>query len=216
VDAFYAGGGGAGKGSSAAAKKGDTPKLSKLFDEYIDPEQKDNLYDVGLSKFLKDVGLSEENVESLALPWRLECQEQGVISRCEFIEGFSKMGVDTLSKIRAEMEKLKRDLNDPRTFKAFYSWLFDYCTEKKRKTIDKNIAVGLWGVVFKTWPLCQKWINFCLAADEKLLKAVSKDLWLQVLAFTREVKPDLSDYDAESGAWPVVLDVFVEQTRSAL
>lgn len=57
-----------------------------------DPDQKENLFDAGLARFLKDIGVSDDGLESLALSWRLDCQEQGTISRKEFVEGFAKLG----------------------------------------------------------------------------------------------------------------------------
>jgi len=212
VDMFYSRGG-AGSAAAAPAKKGDDKKISKIFDEYVDAEHKDDLFDDGLARFLKDIGISSSNMESLGLSWRLNCKEQGLITRKEFVEGFVNMGSDSIQKMKADADQLKKDLQSPAQFKQFYTWLFNYCTESKRKTIDKPMAVGVWGLVLASWPLIQAWCDFCNEVDEKHLKAVSKDLWLQVYEFSRDVSPDLKNYDADSGAWPVLLDMFVEQLR---
>lgn len=44
---------------------------------------------------------------------------------------------------------------------------------------------------------------------------VSKDLWLQVLDFGHQIKPDLSNYD-ENGAWPVLLDDFAAHMQELI
>jgi len=41
------------------------------------------------------------------------------------------------------------------------------------------------------------------------MKAVSRDVWDQCLEFSREIKPDLSNWE-DDGAWPVIIDEFVE------
>jgi len=196
-----------------AAKKGDDKKLNKIFDDYVDPESKEDLFEGRLVKFLHDVGVDENGMDSLALSWKLNCQEQGIITRKDFVTGFSNMGVDTVQGIKKEVEKLKKDLDNAALFKQFYTWLFTYCTENKRKTIDKAVAIGVWSLTLNKWPLKNEWIEFLTELEEKHLKAVSKDLWLQVLEFSREIGPDLSGYDADAGAWPFLVDMFVDYLK---
>lgn len=38
--------------------------------------------------------------------------------------------------------------------------------------------------------------------------------YCRVVEFTREVRSDLSDYDADGGAWPLLFDEFVEDYKS--
>eukprot|EP00064_Thunnus_orientalis_P020816 superscaffoldBa00005945_g20964 len=44
-------------------------------------------------------------------------------------------------------------------------------------------------------------------------KGMNKDQWYNVLEFSRTINTDLSNYD-EDGAWPVLLDEFVEWQKS--
>jgi len=43
--------------------------------------------------------------------------------------------------------------------------------------------------------------------------SISKDLWAMTYDLATQCQPDLSDYDADAGAWPVFLDEFVEHYR---
>jgi hypothetical protein len=57
-----------------------------------DDEYPDELADEQLAKFLTDVGIDSKKKESLAVCWKLDCKEQGVIYRNEFEQGFSNLG----------------------------------------------------------------------------------------------------------------------------
>jgi hypothetical protein len=39
---------------------------------------------------------------------------------------------------------------------------------------------------------------------------ITLDQWDSFLQFNQSIKVDLSDYDAENGAWPLLLDDYVE------
>ena len=56
---------------------------------------------------------------------------------------------------------------------------------------------------------------FCEFLDESKYKVINKDQWSNVLEFSRSVSPDLKNYD-EDGAWPVLLDEFVEWSRKKM
>lgn len=100
-------------------------------------------------------------------------------------------------------------------------------------------AIEMWKLLLKDkFLLLDKWLEFLEVGihlssggpldlwniqDEKP-KTVSKDLWNQLLDFAIDVKPDLSNYDPNGnqnlkfldtekiklGAWPVLVDSFVE------
>lgn len=48
--------------------------------------------------------------------------------------------------------------------------------------------------------------------EQSKYKVMNKDQWCNVLEFSRSVSADLSNYD-EDGAWPVLLDEFVDWYR---
>lgn len=61
----------------------------------------------------------------------------------------------------------------------------------------------------KRFPHLEKWNKFI---EEKQIKAITKDVWDMLLTFFNSVDKDMGDYD-EDGAWPVVIDDFVEWCR---
>lgn len=61
----------------------------------------------------------------------------------------------------------------------------------------------------RPWPLH---LHFQQFLDESKYKVINKDQWCNILEFSRSVGPDLKNYD-EDGAWPVLLDEFVDYLR---
>lgn len=43
---------------------------------------------------------------------------------------------------------------------------------------------------------------------------ITLDQWDSFLQFQHNIKVDLSDYDAENGAWPLLLDEYVEWKKN--
>ncbi|ETN24996.1 hypothetical protein PPTG_01141 [Phytophthora nicotianae INRA-310] len=82
---------------------------------------------------------------------------------------------------------------------------FGFSKDPTQKSLALELAIGLWDLLLPGhfhWR--RHWLQY---VRENSRSVVSKDLWLQVLDFGHQIKPDLSNYD-ENGAWPVLLDDF--------
>jgi len=191
-------------------KKVDTSKLSKIFDKYAGTtdKTKDIMEDENLVQFFNDIGIDPEGGASLVVAFKLGCKTLGMIKRQEFIDGWAKHGVETLDTMKSTAAKWAEILGSKTEFKDFYRWLFDFIKDEgDRKTLDTSVAVDFWKLVMvKQFPLLPKWIAFL---EKQGTKTVSNDLWMMVYEFSRDVKPDLSNYDPD-GAWPALIDEFVE------
>jgi len=195
------------------AKKVDTGKLDKLFNKYQGSgDDKDSIVEEKLFEFFKDMGVDPEGATTLGVAWKLKCKGLGEISRKEFVSGFSEMGADSADKIKAEIAKIAKLLDDQFTFKEFYRWLFDFVKEEpERKTVDTPVAINMWNIVLpKHFKLLEHWKKF-IAKQE--LKQVSRDLWDMLFEFGKDIKPDLSNWE-DNGAWPVIVDEFVEFVKA--
>jgi len=60
--------------------------------------------------------------------------------------------------------------------------------------------------------ISRAWIRYVLSPDSKK-PVISKDVWNTVFDLVTSHKSDLSDYDLEGGAWPVMIDDFVVGMR---
>jgi len=214
LDGYYAkGGAGADSkspGSGGSDSKVDKAKLNKIFDKFAGTGEKDKdlMYDEKLEEYLKSIGVDPEGAASLTVAWRLKCKGLGQIKRTEFQDGWGALGVDTADKMKDNAKDFARVLDNKVEFKDFYRWLFDFAkVEGDRKTIEVGTAVDMWNLVLpKHFPLLPKFLKFL---ESQGTKTVSQDLWTMLYEFARDVKPDLSNYDAD-GAWPADIDAFVE------
>ncbi|GMF38197.1 unnamed protein product [Phytophthora fragariaefolia] len=90
---------------------------------------------------------------------------------------------------------------------------FGFSKDPTQKSLALDLAVGLWELLLPGhfhWR-CH-WLQFVRKHSRSV---VSKDLWLQVLDFGHQIKPDMSNYD-ENGAWPVLLDDFAAQMQELI
>uniref|UniRef100_A0A6A7FU92 Defective in cullin neddylation protein n=1 Tax=Hirondellea gigas TaxID=1518452 RepID=A0A6A7FU92_9CRUS len=190
-------------------RAGSKPALEKIFSKFHDPEDRSVMSADGMAAFFKRIDVDPEGVAGLAISWKLNMQEMGFYQRKEFVNGFSALGVDTFKSIKVEVNKFQQLLSTPAEFKDFYRWAFGYVKgANKSRTVSKDIAIHVFKMIFDSekYPLTVPFNEFLTTYEENF---VNRDVWEQLLDFLSCHKPDLSDYDEESGAWPILFDEFV-------
>lgn len=116
---------------------------------------------------------------------------------------------DELLKLMSKLE-LMADFSE---FSRFYDFVFFMCRENGQRNITVNKAVSAWKLVLAgRFRLLNQWCDF---VQENQRHNISEDTWQQVLAFSRCVHENLEGYDPE-GAWPVLIDDFVEHMYRVL
>jgi len=195
---------------------GNNKKLGQLFDKsYADKEERDIMSEQGMLKFFKDVGVNPESHETLIVSYLLQCEEMGILSRDEFVNGFFKQGCNDKNDVKKCVQNKCRDVNgNTKQWKGFYKWIFKHVKEdEKKKTISTELAVQLWAILFQkdkgSMKLMDKWMTYCEKNKDKDMKVVSRDLWEQLYDFLKETS-SIDDYDDAGGSWPVAIDEFVE------
>ncbi|KAG6779315.1 hypothetical protein POTOM_015688 [Populus tomentosa] len=132
------------------------------------------------------------------------------------------MNIITLTSIFDELLKLMSKLElmaDFSEFSRFYDFVFFMCRENGQKNITVNKAVTAWKLILAgRFRLLNQWCDF---VQENQRHNISEDTWQQVLAFSRCVHENLEGYDPEvseqdHGAWPVLIDDFVEHMYRVL
>lgn len=137
-------------------------------------------------------------------------------------------------KIRSKLNDLRSLLYDPNVFKNIYRYSFDFSKvciilmstltndrlfpdvtphetqDKDQRSMDMETGKGMLKLLLsKNWILYKYFERFL---EDSKYRVLNKDQWCNILEFSRSVNPDLSNYD-EDGAWPVLLDEFVDWYR---
>ncbi|KFK33770.1 hypothetical protein AALP_AA5G057900 [Arabis alpina] len=116
---------------------------------------------------------------------------------------------DELFKLMSRLD-LMVDFSE---FTRFYDFVFFMCRQNGQKNITISRAITAWKLVLAgRFRLLDRWCDFI---EKNQRHNISEDTWQQVLAFSRCVHENLEGYDSE-GAWPVLIDDFVEYMYSIL
>ncbi|XP_077518968.1 DCN1-like protein SCCRO4 isoform X1 [Amblyomma americanum] len=205
-------------GSKKAAFNSESNMLSfsekrclALFQEYTSVDDPKMMGPEGMEKFCEDIGVEPENIVMLVLAWKMGAKHMGFFSEEEWLHGLTSLQCDSIQKIQGKLDYLRSLLNDQNQFKSIYRYAYDFARDKDQRSMDMATAKAMLQLLLgKHWPLCASFHQFL---EQSKYRVINKDQWCNVLEFSRTIKPDLSNYD-EDGAWPVLLDEFVEWLRA--
>uniref|UniRef100_A0A8C5TQT1 DCN1-like protein n=2 Tax=Malurus cyaneus samueli TaxID=2593467 RepID=A0A8C5TQT1_9PASS len=175
----------------------DKKKLEQLYNRYKDPQDENKIGVDGIQQFCDDLSLDPASISVLVVAWKFRAATQCEFSKKEFVDGMTELGCDTTEKLKALLPRLEQELKDPAKFKDFYQFTFNFAKNPGQK--------GLVSGIFQTLP----WFS---SIQEHHKRSIPKDTWNLLLDFGNMIADDMSNYD-EEGAWPVLIDDFVEYAR---
>lgn len=137
---------------------------------------------------------------------RAKFLREGLAQLLKLVESRVYTGVSIFDELLRLM--LRLDLTvDFSEFSRFYDFVFFMCRENSQKNITVSRAITAWRIALAgRFRLLNQWCDF---VEKNQRHNISEDTWRQVLAFSRCVHENLEGYDPE-GAWPVLIDDFVE------
>ncbi|KAI5639529.1 cullin binding domain-containing protein [Phthorimaea operculella] len=190
-------------------------KCLAWFKEYTTVTEPDVLGPEGMEKFCSDIGVDPENVVMLVIAYKMGAKQMGYFTQEEWLKGLTELQCDSAHKLQNKLEYLRGLLSDPYVFKAIYRYSYDFARDKDQRSLDTATARALLGVLLPRWSLRAALNEFLSGsgARERRYRVVNRDQWCNILEFSRTVDTSLSNYDAD-GAWPVMLDEFVEWVRA--
>lgn len=180
------------------------------FKEYTTSDDPETLGPEGMEKFCKDLEVEPENIVMLVLAYKMGARQMGFFTQIEWTKGLTELQCDTVSKVQSKLDYLRNILNDPNVFKSVYRYAYDFARDKDQRSMDIETAKAMLQLLLgKLWILYPEFAQFL---QQSKYKVINKDQWCNILEFSRTIDPNLTNYDID-GAWPVLLDEFVEWLR---
>lgn len=209
IDYFYSSGMAA--MPTRSGPKLDRDAIHRLYLHYKDPDS-DEILAEGIGKLCEDLGVEPDDIVMLVLSWHLNAAHMYEYSREEFEKGLTKLGCDSLEKLKAKLPSLRAELNDADKYRQIYNYAYLFSREKGQKCVQLDVALAVWQLLVpkSRWRHINEWCEFL---QEHHKRPISRDTWAQLLDFMQNVNPDFANYD-DAGAWPYLMDEFVEVMRA--
>mmetsp|Transcript_15321 Transcript_15321/g.41161 ORF Transcript_15321/g.41161 Transcript_15321/m.41161 type:complete len:219 (-) Transcript_15321:301-957(-) len=199
------------------------PKFADgLWDKYKDPKDEDIIGPEGVESFCADIGLDPSDVLVLVFAWQLDAGRMGYFTKSEWTNGMARLRASTMPELKSALEALHAEAlatartshGDHNSFRAFYSFAHKFCRDDNKKNLDTETACAMLNMILQ--PLYPKHVDQFTRYLQKInrLHGINQDEWICFWELCRSVNDDCSNY-ADDGAWPILLDEYVEFVQEA-
>lgn len=172
----------------------------------------DVLGPLAMERFCTDIGVEPVDVVMLVIAYKMNARQMGFFTQAEWQKGLTELQCDSKEKLQSKLDYLRNLMNDPNVFKSIYRYAYDFARDKDQRSMDIDTAKQMLHLLLgKQWQMYPEFAQFL---HQSKYKVINKDQWCNILEFSRTICGDLSNYDVD-GAWPVLLDEFVEWLRQS-
>eukprot|EP00979_Chaetoceros_neogracilis_P016322 scaffold7697_cov264-Chaetoceros_neogracile.AAC.14 len=188
-----------------------------MFDDIADPDDDSVATMEGISKLCDHLGIDPlEDVKILVLLHKLQASSKPAqITREEWMNGCHNLGTDSINAFKALLPSLELGFMERAEFRDFFKFCFKFNLEGTHKTLDKELVVALVELTLNDriakdrLATFQEFLNI---TKDTSYNTITLDQWMSFLDFSLEC-PDLSQYDEEISAWPVLIDDYVDYSN---
>jgi hypothetical protein len=181
-----------------------------IFSEFADPEDPKVATMEGISILCDRISLDIEDIRILALLWKMNAVEKPAqISKKEFVKGCAELKLDSFDKFKELLPTLDTGFLERKEFKDFYKFCFQFNRQGTHRTLDKDLVVALLPIVLKDRIPVPRLETFCAFLEHSHYTHITLDQWSSFLDFCYECE-DISSYNVDNSAWPVLIDEYVE------
>ena len=180
---------------------------SAFFETYAGGEAQ--IYGEAIATLCTDAGEDPMGDGILLLHWVFKADSMGILPRDAFLAGCMEHGVSSAATLKDRFPAIRAEVAS--SFDKYYNYVYTLGKEEGQKSVQVPQACALWGLVLKgRFKLLDSWLEFI---QETTKNAISRDTWAQLLDFAVQVDDDLDKFD-ENGAWPVLVDEFVDWLKA--
>lgn len=196
--------------SSSASCANYESAAEAIFTEIADSEDPTVATMEGISILCDKISLDIEDIRILALLWKMNAVEKPAqISKQEFVKACVELKLDSLDKFKELLPSLDPGFLERREFKEFYKFCFQFNRQGTHRTLDKDLVVALLPIVLKDRIPVNRLESFCAFLEQSQYTHITLDQWSSFLDFCYECE-DISSYNVDNSAWPVLIDEYVE------
>lgn len=161
----------------------------------------------GMQLLFEALDVDPLDITALIFAWKLNAKVPFEFSQTEFVNGCVSFKADSLDKLKKVIPNLKNCLTPLPDFRSFYMYAFEYNKPPENRSLPIETARQLFPILLEgRFHHLDLWMDFL--QNRKL--AISKDTYSLLLDFAVTIDPHMSNFDEENGAWPVLLDEFVD------
>jgi len=132
------------------------------------------------------------------------------------MQGCERMQVDSIAKLKNLLPGLDPGFMERAEFRNLYKFCFQFNRQGTHKTLEKDLASMLIELTLKNridTERLSSFVEFLSSTKDTSYDRITLDQWLSFYDFCIDCR-DLSEYDEECSAWPVLIDDYVDFATS--